>query len=103
MVFVLTLNIDQIYMESISIPYCVLESKTLLTIFAKKKRHQDQCFHLNIDQLEIESISIPYCVLESKPLLTIFAKKRENDLCFPLIIDQLLMESKKTIMIYVFP
>ena len=29
------LNIDQLQIESISIPYCVLESKALLTIFAK--------------------------------------------------------------------
>ena len=29
------LNIDQLLIESISIPYCVLESKALLTIFAK--------------------------------------------------------------------
>ena len=61
------LNIDQTHIESISIPYCVLECKALLTIFAQKKIY-DLCFHLNNDQLQIESISIPYCGLESRAL-----------------------------------
>ena len=68
------MNIDSLQMESKSIPYCVLESRALLDIFAKKRPY-DLRFPLNMDQLQIKSISIPYCVLESKALLTIFAKK----------------------------
>ena len=38
-----SLNIDQLQIESISIPYFVLESKAFLTIF-DKKNHYDLCF-----------------------------------------------------------
>ena len=86
-------------MEFISIPYCVLESKTLLSMSATKK-HYDLCFPLNIDRLQNEYISIPYCVLEYKALLTILDKKGAYDLCFPLNIDQLQTNSISIFIVY---
>ena len=65
------LNIDQLLMESKSIPYCVMESRAILNIFAKTRPY-DLRFPLNIIQLQIQSISISYCVLESKALFKKF-------------------------------
>ena len=54
------LNIDQLLIESISIPYCALESKALLPIFAKKD-FMMYVFHLIL--INYRSNLYPLCIV----------------------------------------
>ena len=80
------LNIDHIQIESISISYCVLESKALFNYFSTKRPY-DISFPLNIDYIQIESISISYCVLESKAFFNYISKQKDLKIfVFPWIL-----------------